>query len=171
MSYSSSRNSSTVRPLCFRMSPRVPLASTEGIGTTVLKTPSVERFSRETWLPFSRNSTKPACLRALITRSPETLGNFATSVRNFDGGPEFLWLDRSLFRCAPGFQIQLNSFAQVPARAFHIAALRSHTRLRASSHVKLLFFSDENRESIGHMAMLADVAQPGKQSSNQFRTL
>lgn len=171
MPYSNSRNSFSVRPHCFRMSASVPLASTECIGTTVLKTLSLERFSNETWLPFCRNSTKPARLRARITRSPETLGNFGTSVRNFHRRPEFLRLDRSFFRRAPGFQIQLNSFAQIPARAFYIAALRSDAQLRASSDVKLLFFGDQNRESVGHMAMLADVAQPGKQSSNKFRKL
>jgi hypothetical protein len=171
MSYSSSRNSSSVRPLRFRMSASVPLASAECTGTTVLNTPSVERFSKETRLPYWRNSTKPARLRARTTRSPETLGNLATSVRDFDGRPEFLWLDRSLFRRAPGFQIQLNSFAQIIARAFHVAALRSHAQLWASSDVKLFFLSDQNREPVVHMAMLAAVAQPGKQSSNQFRKL
>jgi hypothetical protein len=171
MSYSNSRNSFSVRPLCFRMSASIPLASEECIGTTVLKTLSVERFSKETWLPFWRNSTKPARLRARITRSPETLGNFATSVGDFDRRPEFLRLGRSLLRRAPGFQIQLDGFAQVSARAFHIAALRSHAQLRASRDVKLLFLSDQNRESIGHMAMLADVAQPGKQSGKAFRKL
>lgn len=171
MTYSSSRNSFSVRPLCFRMSASVPLASTECIGTTVLKTLFAECFSKETWLPFCRNSTKPARFRARSTRSPETLGNFATSVRDFHRRPEFLWLDRSLFRRAPGFQIQLNGFAQIPTRTFNIVALRRHTELRASSDVKLLFFGDENREPVGHMAMLSDVAQPGKQSSTEFRKL
>ncbi len=74
-------------------------------------------------------------------------------------------------RRAPGFQIQLDGFAQIAARGFNVAALRSHAQLWASSDVKLLFFGDQNRESIGHMAMLADVAQPGKQSSKTFRNL
>lgn len=171
MPYSNSRNSFSVRPLCFRMSASVPFASVECMGTTVLKTLSLERFSNETWLPFCRSSTKPGRLRARITRSPETLGNFGTSVRNFHRRPKFLRLDRSFFRRAPGFHIQLNSFAQVPACAFDIAALRRHTELRASGDIKLLFFYNQNREPVGHMAMLADVAQPGKHSSTEFRKL
>lgn len=163
MFYSNSRNSFNVRPLCFRMSASVPFASAECIGTTVLKAPSGERFSKETWLPFWRNSTNPARLSARTTRSPETLGSFATSMRDFYGCPKLLGLERSLFRHAPGFQVQLDSFPKIPSSALDIAALRSHAQLRTTRNIEFFFFGNQHRESVSHMAMLADVAQPGKQ--------
>jgi hypothetical protein len=155
MHHNNSRNSSSVKPLCFRMSASVPLASTECIGTTVLNTISAERFSKDTWLPFCRNSTKPARFSARMTRSPETLGSFGTSGRNFNRCPEFLRFDRPVFRCAPGFQIQLDSFAQISSSTLNVVTLRGDAQLRAARDVKVFFFGDENRESVSHMAMLA----------------
>jgi hypothetical protein len=157
MHYSNSRNSSTVRPLCLRMSARVPFASTECIGTTVRNTISEVRFSSETWLPFCRNSAKPARFNARITRSPETLGSLGTSVRDFDRRPEFLTLDGPFFRRAPGFQIQFDGFAQISASILNVSALRSYAQFGASRDVKLIFFGDQNRESVSHRAMLSDA--------------
>jgi hypothetical protein len=159
MHHNNSRNSSSIKPLCLRMSASVPLASTECIGTTVLNTISVERFSKETWLPFCRSSTKPARFNARTTRSPEILGSFGTSGRNFDRCPEFLRFDRPVFRRAPGFQIQFDGLAQISASSFDVVALRSDTQFRAAGDVNVFFFGDEHRESVSHMAMLALHAQ------------
>ena len=158
MHYRNSRNSSSVRPLCLRMSARVPLARTECIGTTVRNTISEVRFSSETWLPFCRNSAKPARFNARTTRSPETLGSLGTSVRDFHRGPEFLSPERPLFRCAPGFQVQFNGFAQISASILNVSALRSYPQFGTSRDVKLVFFSDQNRESVSHIAMLSNAA-------------
>ena len=158
MYYRNSRNSSSVRPLCLRRSARVPFARAECMGTTVRKTISAVRFSKETWLPFCGSSRKPAGFNARITRSPETLGSFATSRRNFDGSPEFLRFDRPVFRRAPGFQIQFDGFAQISASSFDIAALRSNTQFWTAGHLKVFFFGDQYRESVSHMAMLALAA-------------
>ena len=155
MYYSNSRNSSSVRPLCLRRSARGPFARAECMGTTVRKTISAVRFSKETWLPFCRSSTKPAGFHARITRSPETLGSFATSRRNFDGSPEFLRFDRPVFRRAPGFQIQFDGLAQISASSFDIVALRSNTQFWTAGDVKVFLFGDQYRESVSHMAMLA----------------
>jgi hypothetical protein len=155
MHHNNSRNSSSVNPLCLRMSASVPLARTECIGTTVLNTISVERLSKETWLPFCRSSTKPARFNARTTRSPEMLGSLATSGRNFDRRPEFLRFDRPVFRGAPGFQIQLDSFTQISASTLDVVALRSDTEFGAACNIEIFFFGDEHRESVSHMAMLA----------------
>jgi hypothetical protein len=155
MYYSNSRNSSSVRPLCLRMSASVPFARTECIGTTVREMISAERFSSETWLPFCRSSTKPARFNARITRSPETLGSFGTSGGNFDGCPEFLRFDGPVFRRTPGFQVQFDGLAQITSRTFNVAPLRSHSQFRAAGDVKLFFFGDQDRESVSHMGMLA----------------
>jgi hypothetical protein len=72
-------------------------------------------------------------------RVPETLGSFGTSGRNSDRCPEFLRFDRAVFRGAPGFQIQLDGFAQISASTFDIAALRSNTQFRAAGDVKVLW--------------------------------
>jgi hypothetical protein len=149
MHHNNSRNSSSIKPLCLRMSASVPLASTECIGTTVLNTISVERFSKETWLPFCRSSTKPARFNARTMRSPEIL----------DRCPEFLRFDRPVFRRAPGFQIQFDGLAQISASSFDVVALRSDTKFRAAGDVNVFFFGDEHRESVSHMAMLALHAQ------------
>jgi hypothetical protein len=157
MHYRNSRNSSNVRPLCLRMSARVPFASTECIGTTVRKTIPEVRFSKETWLPFCLNSANPARFNARTTRSPETLGSLGTSVRDFDRRPEFLAFYGSFFRSAPGFQIQFDRFAQISTSSLDVSALGSYTQFRASCHEKLVFFGDQNRESVSHKAMLSDA--------------
>ena len=129
MHHNNSRNSSSVSPLCFRMSASVALASTACIVTTVLNTISAERFSEETWLPFCRRSTNPA----------ETLGSFGTSIGNFDGCP----------------QIQFDGLAQIPASTFDIVALRSDTQFWTAGELKVFCFGDQHRESVSHMAILA----------------
>ena len=155
MHHNNSRNSSSVKPLCLRMSASVPLASTECIGTMVLNTISEERLSKETWLPFCRSSTKPARFNARTTRSPEILGSFATSGRNFDRRPEFLRFVGAVFRGAPGLQIQFDGFAQISASAFDVVTLRSDAQFWTAGDVKVFFFGDQDRESVSHTAMLA----------------
>jgi hypothetical protein len=58
----------------------------------------------------------------------------------------------------PGFQIRLDGFAQIPTSTFDIVALRSNTQFWAAGYVKAFFFSDQDRESVSHMAMLARPA-------------
>src|SRR5256885_14882585 len=94
------------------------------MGTTVFQVFSATLFSRETWLPFWRSCTKPARFKALITRSPETLGNLGMSAGNFDRSPKLGSFGRSAVRGTPGFEVELDSFAQVGARGFHVFSLR-----------------------------------------------
>src|SRR5256885_14380771 len=85
------------------------------MGTTVFQVFSATLFSRETWLPFWRSCTKPARFKALITRSPETLGSLGISARNFDGGPDL----RSFWgrACDQSFEAgRLQSFDHTLAR-------------------------------------------------------
>lgn len=160
--YKSSRKSSTVRPHCLRISANVPLATSLCSGTTVLKTRSAVRFSKERWLPFWRNSTKPARFSARTTRSPETLGNFGISVRDFDGGPKRFAFGRGTFGKAPSFQVQLDGFAEASAGTFNVASLRRDIQLRAAGYVPAVFFGDQHGESVRHNPMLTDVARPSK---------
>jgi hypothetical protein len=154
--YNNFRNSSSGRPVCLRMSDSVPFASSLCIGTTVLKTRSDVRFSRETWLPFWRNSTKPALFRARTTRSPETLGSLGISTRNFDGGPERFAFRRCPLRNAPGFDVQFNGFAKAGTRALDIFSLGSDVQLRAARDIPAVFFGNQRRKSVCHKPMLAD---------------
>jgi len=160
--YNNSRNSSSAKPLCLRMSESVPLANSLCIGTTVLKVPSEVRFSRDTWLPFWRNSTKPARFSARTTRSPETLGSFGMLVRDFDCGPE-----RFAFRCrtlgnAPSLEVKLDGFAKAGAGALDIFSLRSDVQFRTACDVPTVFFGNQRRESVSHKPMLADVHTASK---------
>jgi len=68
----------------------------------------------------------------------------------------------------PGFQVQLDGLAQISASIFDIGALRCDTQFWAAGHVKVFFFGDEDRESVGHMGMLALQALPGKNSRFQM---
>jgi hypothetical protein len=160
--YRKSRNSSTAKPHCLRISDNVPLASSPCIGTTVLNTRSLVRFSSDTWLPFWRNSTKPARFSARTTRSPETLGSFGILVRDFDCGPE-----RFAFRCrtlgnAPGLQVQLDCFAKAGTGALDIFSLRSDTQLWAARDIPTVFLGNQRGESVRHKPMLADVDNASK---------
>src|ERR1700676_613233 len=155
--YRRSRNSSSLRPHCLRMSERVPFANSECMGTTVLKTCSPTFFSRDTWLPFCRNSTKPPRLRARMARSPEMLGNLGISVRNFDGRPERWAFGWPLFRDAPGFEVQRDGFSKVRAGSFDIFALRGNVQLWATGDVPRVFLGDEHREAISHIRIVAEV--------------
>jgi hypothetical protein len=157
-------NSSTLMPLCFRMSDRVPLASSECMGTTVLNTLSPARFSKETWLPFWRSSTKPALFNAHTTRSPETLGSLDILVGDFYGSPEGLAFGRPLFGNAPGFQVKLDGFAEVSASALNILSLRCDAQLGAASDIKTIFFGNERGKSVIHNQMLTE-AKAVKQES------
>src|ERR1700735_2361569 len=103
--YNSSTSSSTVRPDCFKMSERVPLARVECCGTTVRNTLSPVRFSRETWLPFCRSTLKPARLRARTRRSPDMLGSRLILFCDFDECPERLLRNDVRVGPAPGFKI------------------------------------------------------------------
>jgi hypothetical protein len=148
--YSNSRNSSTVKPACFKMSPRVPLASVLCMGTTVRKTLSPARFSSDTWLPLCRNSTKPAFFRARTTRSPETLGSLVISFRDFYDSPKRCLAAGRRFRHAPSFEIQLDGLAEVGSSRLHIFPLRRNAKLRATSNVPLVFFGYESGKAIVH---------------------
>jgi len=148
--YSNSRNSSTVKPACFKMSPRVPLASELCMGTTVRKTFSPARFSSDTWLPFCRNSTKPAFLRARTTRSPETVGSFVISFGDFYDSPEGRFATGRRLWDAPRFEIQFNGFAQVGPSRLDIFPLRCNAKFRAARDVPFFFFGDERREPVVH---------------------
>ena len=68
----------------------------------------------------------------------------------------------------PGFQIQFDGLAQVSPSAFDIVALRGDTQFWAAGDIKVFFFGDEDRESVGHMGMLALQALPGKNSRFQM---
>jgi hypothetical protein len=160
--YKSSRNSWSDRPLCLRMSDSVPLASSACSGTTVLKTRSDARFSRETWLPLWRNSTKPARFSARSTRSPETLGSFGMSMRNFDGSPECFAFGCRAFGNAPSLQIKFDGFAKAGAGALDVFSLRSDVQLRATRNIPAIFPGNQRGESVGHKAMLADVHNASK---------
>ena len=160
--YRISKNSSSARPLCLRMSESVPLASSLCIGTTVLNTRSAVRFSRETWLPFWRNSTNPARFSARISRSPETLGSFGMSMRDFDGSPECLAFGCRAFGDAPGLQVQFDGFAKAGAGCLDIFSLRSDVQRRATRNIPSIFFGNQRGESVSHKPMLADVHSPSK---------
>src|SRR5271155_3070014 len=148
--YSNSRNSSTVKPACFKMSPRVPLARVLCMGTTVRRTFSPARFSSDTWLPLCRNSTKPAFFRARTTRSPETVGSFVISFRDFYDGPERRLAAGRRLRHTPGFEIQFNGFAQVSPSRLDIFSLGRDAELRTTRHVPFLFLGDERGEAVVH---------------------
>src|SRR5271169_4861031 len=148
--YSNSRNSSTVKPACFKMSERVPLASELCMGTTVRNTFSPARFSSDTWLPFCLNSTKPAFLRARITRSPETVGSFVISLGDFDYSPERGLAARRRLGGAPSFEIKLNGLAQVGPSRFDIFSLRGNAKLRTAGDIPIIFFGDQRGEAIVH---------------------
>ena len=158
--YKSSRKLSSVKPLCLRISDSVPLASSPCIGATVLKRRSDVRFSRETWLPFWRNSTKPARLRARTTRSRETLGSLGMSTRHFDCSPERFTFCGGTFGNAPGLEVEFDGLAQTGTGALDIASLRSNVQLRAPRNEPGIFFGNQRGESVGHKPKLTDV--PGR---------
>ena len=160
--YKSSMNCSTVNPHCFKMSESVPLASSPCTGTTVLKTTSPVRLSRETWLPFWRNSTKPARFSARTTRCPETLGSLGMLLGDFDGGPEGFCVRESFFGYTPGFQVKLDRFAKVCPRALDVLALRRYVELRATCDVPPVFFRDEGGETIVHTPIIANLSGANK---------
>ena len=144
------------------MSESVPLASSLCIGKTVLQTRSDARSSRDTWLPFWRNSTNPVRFSARTTRSPETLGSFGMSMRNFDGSPECFAFGCRPFRNAPGLQIEFDSFAKARASALDVFPLRSDVQLWATRNIPTIFSGNQRGESVGHKAMLADVQKASK---------
>src|SRR5256885_9388050 len=123
-------------------------------GNNSLKTWPSKWRSSDTWLPFWRSSTNPARFSARITRSPETLGSFGISAGDFQSCPERLALSWTLFWNAPGFEVELDRFAQVGARRFDVLALRRDIQLRTSGDVPSVFFCDERRKAISHRAML-----------------
>jgi hypothetical protein len=77
---------------------------------------------------------------------------FAAVLRNRRAS--FLRFDRPVFRRAPGFQIQLDGFAQIFSSAFAVVALRGDTQFQAAGDIKVFFFGDEDRESVSRMGML-----------------
>jgi len=160
--YRRSRNSSTAKPHCLRTSDSVPLASSPCIGTTVLNTRSLVRFSNDTWLPLWRNSTKPARFSARTTRSPETLGSFGILVRDFDCRPERFTLRSRTLGDAPGFQVKLDGFAKAGACALDIFTLRSDVQLWTARNIPAVFLGNQSGESVRHKPMLADVHSASK---------
>lgn len=54
---------------------------------------------------------EPTTFSALTTRSPDTLGRFGMSSRNFDGCPELRRFGGPPVRSAPSFEVKLDSFA------------------------------------------------------------
>src|ERR1700675_600693 len=138
------------------MSDKVPFASSEWRGTTVLKTCSPIRRSSETRLPFWRSCTKPARFSALITLSPETLGSFGMSSGDFDGRPERLAFCGT-FRSAPCFEVKFDRLAQTGSSRFDVFALRRHVELRAPGDVPAVFFGNERGEAVSHRAMLTKL--------------
>ena len=159
------RNSSRLRPHWLRMSERVPRANSACIGTTVLNVRSDVHFSKDTWLPFWRNSMKPARFSARTTRSPETPGSFGILMRDFYCRPESLSLADGPVRNSPRFEIQLDSFAQIGPSALHISPLRSDVQFRTTCHVPAVVLGDQGGESVGHKPMLRDVHSAGKTPS------
>ena len=127
-----------------------PLAKELCMGTTVRNTLSPARFSSDTWLPFCRSSMKPALLRARTTRSPETVGSFVISFRDFDDSPEGGFAVRRRIWGAPGFQIKFNGLAQVGPRRLDIFSLRSDSKLRASGDVPFVLFGYEGGKAVIH---------------------
>ena len=150
-------NCSSVRPHCLMMSERVPLASSSCMGTTVLNTTSPSRFSSDTWLPFWRSSKKPARFSARMTRCPETLGNFGMLLGDFDGGPKRFGIRRPRFRGAPGFEVQLDRFLKIRARALHISALRRDAELRAAGNIQPILPGYECGKTVVHTPILTEL--------------
>ena len=58
---------------------------------------------------------------------------------------------------APGFEVQLDGFAEAGASALDVFSLRSDVEFRAARDVPAVFFGDQRGESISHKPMLADV--------------
>jgi hypothetical protein len=160
--YKSSISSSIFKPHCLRISDRVPLANSEWIGTTVLKTCSPTLRSRETWLPFWRSSTNPARLSARISRSPKRSATWAyqretstvvqkdsDSGRRPSGTPQV-----SMYR--------LDGFTKAFAGTGDVFALRSNAKFRAPGDVPTVFFGYEGGEAVSHKAMLANLPVSSK---------
>ena len=105
-----------------------------------------------------RSCKKPARFKALTTRSPETLGSLGMSTGNFDSSPELRSLRGPAVGGAPSFEIELDSLAQVGAGGLNVFSLRRDAQLGAACHIPIVFFGDEGREAIVHIAMLAKAA-------------
>jgi hypothetical protein len=55
----------------------------------------------------------------------------------------------------PGFQVEFDGFAQIPASAFDVATLRSDGQFWTADDVKVFLFGGQDWESVNHPAMLA----------------
>ena len=82
-----------------------------------------------------------------LTRDAWRLGHLSS---DFNDRPERLAGVGGRFRRPPGFEIKLQSLAQVRPGGFHVLTLGSDVELRAASDVSVVFFGDERREATGH---------------------
>jgi hypothetical protein len=76
---------------------------------------------------------------------------------DFDGSPEGGTFSGPLFWNAPSFEIKLDGFTQVGARAFDIFALGGYVEFGATRDVPSVFLGDECGEAVSHKLMLAEV--------------
>jgi hypothetical protein len=82
--------------------------------------------------------------------------------RHFDEGPKRLGGLFSGFGLAPGFEVELDRFAQVIARRFDVGALRRDVEFRTASHVQVIFLGDERGKAIRHNEMVSKPGRTGK---------
>jgi len=81
---------------------------------------------------------------------------------DFDNRPEGLLLGGAVLGATPGFEVQLDRFAEIRPRGFDIFALRSHIEFGTARHIQVTLFGDQGGKAVGHIQMLMEVDRGSK---------